>query len=186
MKELVEIQKELKVRKTQFNQFGKYKYRSCEDILEAVKPLATARGCYIKLEDNIIEVGGRIYVQATAQIVKASEEDGYTEHEETTAYAREPENVTGMSQCQVTGAASSYARKYALSGLLCIDDAQQDPDGDERMTKPANTEIINSVKNAKTVEELSRIWRGNTKIQNDNKVFTEFKKRKAELINASN
>lgn len=119
MKELIEIQAELKAPKGQFNAFGKYKYRSCEDILEAVKPLLKKHKCFLVLNDEMIEVGGRIYVKATASI---SSEEGTLM--EATALAREPEAKKGMDESQITGAASSYARKYALNGLFAIDDAK--------------------------------------------------------------
>lgn len=115
---LAKVQKDLKAPKTQENTFGKYKYRSCEDILEAVKPLLN--GLALTLSDEIIECGGRVYVQATAMI--RDTETG--ECLATTAYAREEETKKGMDSSQVTGAASSYARKYALNGLFCIDDTK--------------------------------------------------------------
>lgn len=115
---LVNIQAELKAPKGQYNSFGGYKYRSCEDILEAVKPLLRTFGLYITISDTIEEVGGRIYVKATATI-----SDGENQIS-TTAYAREAETKKGMDESQVTGTASSYARKYALNGLLAIDDTK--------------------------------------------------------------
>lgn len=124
MKALEKIQTELKAPKGQYNSFAKYKYRSCEDIVEAVKPLLAKNGCQLTLSDEIVEIGGRIYVKATARIT-----DG-KETETTTAYAREPDEKKGMDLPQVTGTASSYARKYALNGLLLIDDTK-DPDTDE-------------------------------------------------------
>lgn len=117
MKELVEIQTRLKAPKGQYNSFGKYKYRSCEDILEAVKPILSEQKCTLVIADDIILVGSRIYVKATATI---KNEKGETEV--VTAFAREEETKKGMDASQVTGAASSYARKYALNGLFCIDD----------------------------------------------------------------
>ena len=117
MKELVKIQSELKAPKGQFNSFGKYKYRSCEDILEAVKPLLAKQNVTLTIADDIVLVGDRIYVKATATLTNSA-----GEKEVTTAYAREEEAKKGMDGSQVTGAASSYARKYALNGLFCIDD----------------------------------------------------------------
>ena len=114
MKELAEIQQKLKAPKNQKNKFGGYMYRSCEDILEAVKPLLGE--CVLTVTDNIVEVGGRVYVEARATISKGSE------YVSTHGWAREPEDKKGMDQSQITGAASSYARKYALNGLFCIDD----------------------------------------------------------------
>ena len=118
MMKLVVTQQALKANKTQFNAFGKYHYRSCEDILEAVKPLLSANQMVLTLSDNMVEIGGRVYVEATATVTDA--ETGEEAH--TTAYAREEETKKGMDASQVTGAASSYARKYALNGLFAIDD----------------------------------------------------------------
>lgn len=124
MKELIEIQKELKAPKGQYNSFGKYKYRSAEDILEAVKPLLHKNKCQLTLADEIVLIGDRYYVKATARISNG------TETEYTCAYAREDEDKKGMDGSQITGTASSYARKYALNGLFCIDDTK-DADTDE-------------------------------------------------------
>lgn len=115
---LLNIQRELKVPKNQFNSFGKYKYRSCEDIIEAVKPLCHAQGLILTLSDEVVEVGGRNYVKASATLI---DKEGSIS---ITAYAREEETKKGMDVSQITGAASSYARKYALNGLFAIDDAQ--------------------------------------------------------------
>lgn len=113
---VAKIQQELKAPKNQLNRFGGYKYRSCEDILEAVKPLLGE--LVLTVRDDIVEVGGRVYVKATATIT-----DG-TNKIENTAFAREAESKKGMDESQITGASSSYARKYALNGLLCIDDTK--------------------------------------------------------------
>lgn len=115
---LRDVQKELKAPKGNYNSFGKYKYRSCEDILEAVKPLLSQNELALTLTDEIVGVGNRVYVKATARLT-----DG--EHEiQTVAYAREADSKKGMDESQITGTASSYARKYALNGLFCIDDAK--------------------------------------------------------------
>nr|DAR59693.1 MAG TPA: ERF superfamily protein [Bacteriophage sp.] len=117
MKELIAIQSELKVPKSQFNKFGGYKYRKAEDILEAVKPLLNKQKCTLTITDDIVMVGNRIYVKATATI---KNEKG--ECDTTTGWAREEESKKGMDGSQITGASSSYARKYALNGLFAIDD----------------------------------------------------------------
>lgn len=119
MKELISIQSELKAPKTQVNRFGGYKYRKAEDILEAVKPLLAKQKCTLIITDDIVLVGNRIYVKATATI---KNEKG--EFETSTGWAREEETKKGMDASQITGASSSYARKYALNGLLAIDDNQ--------------------------------------------------------------
>jgi hypothetical protein len=115
---LVAIQSDLKAPKNQTNAFGKYKYRSCEDILEAAKPLLKEHGLVLTLSDDIVEVGGRVYVRASASVT-----DGEN-HVQTTAFARESLDKKGMDDAQITGSASSYARKYALNGLFCIDDTK--------------------------------------------------------------
>lgn len=124
MKALQSIQQELKAPKGQYNSFGKYKYRSAEDILEAVKPLLGKYSAQLTLSDNIKEIGGRVYVEATATFT-----DG-TDTVTVTAFAREPVEKRGMDDSQITGTASSYARKYALNGLFLIDDTK-DADSDE-------------------------------------------------------
>ena len=117
MKELIAIQSELKAPKSQFNKFGGYKYRKAEDILEAVKPLLNKQKCTLTITDDVVLIGNRIYVKATATI---KNEKG--ECETTTGWAREEETKKGMDGSQITGASSSYARKYALNGLFAIDD----------------------------------------------------------------
>lgn len=120
MKELIVIQEKLKAPKSQFNAFGKYNYRSCEDILEAVKPLLKETKSALIITDKIIELGGRFYFIATVRLYN---EDG-TVIAESEGCAREEETKKGMDASQISGAASSYARKYALNGLFCIDDAK--------------------------------------------------------------
>ena len=124
MSKLVEIQAELKVPKNQRNNFGNYNYRSAEDILEAVKPLLKKHGAKIILSDKLVLIGDWHYIEATARFTCGDEVESVT------AYAREPLNKKGMDESQITGTASSYARKYALNGLLLIDDTK-DADTDE-------------------------------------------------------
>lgn len=123
---LMRIQTEIKAPKNLYNSFGKYKYRNAEGICEAVKPFLDQEQCSLRLTDQVIEVGGRIYVKATA-ILQDNEtnETTYTE-----ALARESEDKKGMDASQITGTASSYARKYALNGLFLLDDTK-DADTDE-------------------------------------------------------
>ncbi len=128
---LIKVQGQLKAPKGQHNSFGNYNYRSCEDILEAVKPLCTSAGLLLTLSDEVIEVGGRVYVKATAEV-----SDGTKSHS-VAAYAREQESKKGMDAAQITGSASSYARKYALNGLFCIDDTK-DADTDEQKLQGRN------------------------------------------------
>lgn len=118
MKRLLEIQQKLKAPKGQFNSFGNYKYRSCEDIVEAVKPLLAEQKLVLNLSDDIHEVGGRIYVQAVATLFDESgKQIAYS-----VGFAREEESKKGMDSSQITGSCSSYARKYALNWLFAIDD----------------------------------------------------------------
>ena len=123
---LLNIQNELKAPKSQYNSFGKYNYRNCEDILEAVKPICKKYSATLLLSDKIVAINDRYYVEATATLVDAT--DG--EKIEVTASARESQDKKGMDDAQITGATSSYARKYALNGLFNIDDTK-DVDTDE-------------------------------------------------------
>ena len=118
VQKLISIQKELKAPKNQRNNFGKYNYRSCEDILEAVKPLNAEQGLLLTIRDEIEYIDGRHYVKAVCEITDG--ENTIT----SCAYAREADNRKGMDEAQVTGSASSYARKYALNGLYLIDDTK--------------------------------------------------------------
>lgn len=124
-----DIQHKLKAPKWQYNSFGKYNYRSCEDILEGVKPLLKEHNLALLIDDEIVQIGERYYVKATAKIT-----DG-REIVSATAYAREPDTKKGMDENQITGATSSYARKYALNALLCIDDTK-DADTMDNSKKP--------------------------------------------------
>lgn len=130
IEKIVAIQSELKAPKGQYNSFGKYNYRSCEDILEGVKPLLAKHGLVLTIRDGIELIGDRFYVKATATITDGKEQLS------TDAYARESADKKGMDASQVTGATSSYARKYALNGLLAIDDTK-DADTMDNSKKPA-------------------------------------------------
>ena len=130
MKTLAEIQALIKAPKGQFNSFGKYKYRSAEDILEAVKVVVNPLGFWVTLSDHIMQIGDRYYIMSTATLT-----DG-TNCYQSIAYAREEESKKGMDGSQVTGASSSYARKYALNGLFAIDDTK-DSDATNTHDEPA-------------------------------------------------
>lgn len=152
---LSEIQKKLNVPKSQYNSFGKYKYRSCEDILEAVKPLLN--NLTLSITDDLVNVGHRFYIKATAIL-----SDGENSIQ-TSALAREPEEKKGMDQSQITGTASSYARKYALNGLFCIDDTKDaDATNDHKeqpKSQPINKEQLKTIlellpKTDKTAEDI--------------------------------
>lgn len=162
---LQQIQNELKAPKSQRNNFGGYNYRSCEDILEALKPVLAQYKAAIVLSDEIVEVGGRVYVKATATIKTETE----TESVSVTAYARETEARKGMDEAQITGAASSYARKYALSGLFAIDDTKDADTMDNRAVNAQpkddpftgiDTKHAKALKAAQTPDELVDIMAG--------------------------
>lgn len=147
MDKLIKIQSELKAPKGQYNSFGKYKYRSAEDILEAVKPLCVKHNVLLTLTDSIELIGERYYVKATARV-----SDG-TKAVEVTALAREDLDKKGMDGSQITGTASSYARKYALNGLFCIDDTK-DADTDEYTAKTQGKKDPDARKDAEKKKEL--------------------------------
>lgn len=160
LQHLAQIQSELKAPKGQRNTFGMYNYRSCEDILEAVKPLLTERGLVLLITDDIVQIGERYYVRATATIYDA---DG--SYISNSALAREEAVKKGMDASQITGATSSYARKYALNGLFAIDDTkdadatnkgQDEPKPTTKSQQPITftDEIRTALAKAQTVQEL--------------------------------
>ena len=176
---LLKIQSELKAPKNQFNKFGNYSYRSAEDILEAVKPLLLKYGCQMTVSDDMVLIGERIYVKATVT---------FSDTEKTTivsAFAREEETKKGMDAAQITGSASSYARKYALNGMFLIDDTK-DPDATNKHGKDDNpkekdkpsiywtTEAVKlAIKDAKTKEDLVSAW-NNSSPEDQQKLKQEF------------
>lgn len=167
MKVLQKIQSELKANKGQYNNFGGYAYRSCEDILEAAKPILAKYDAAITLSDDIVLIGDRYYVKATATLtieVNNTKAMTFT----TTAFAREAVARKGMDESQITGSASSYARKYALSGLFALDDTK-DADTMDNRAKPATQEntkptpaadklVVARAKKCKTQAELNALW----------------------------
>lgn len=161
---LSEIQAKVKAPKGQFNSFGKYHYRSAEDILEAVKAVVNPLGFSISISDEIVMIGDRFYIKATATLT-----DG-KEMYSSTAYAREEESKKGMDGSQVTGASSSYARKYALNGLFALDDTK-DSDAtnthgkdevkqDKAFTLSANEmgDLARQLKECATLDHLNKYW----------------------------
>ena len=126
LKRVSEVQQKLKAPKGQYNSFGGYNYRSCEDILEAVKPICAEHSMLLNLSDEIVNVGERYYIKATAKLYDLESDSVIS----STALAREAQTKKGMDDSQITGTASSYARKYALNGLFNIDDTK-DADTDE-------------------------------------------------------
>ena len=176
-KRLRYIQSELKAPKKQFNAFAKFSYRSCENILEAVKPILKEYRTILVLSDEIVTLGERFYVKATAIITNIDDDDSIT----VTAFAREEESKKGMDGSQITGAASSYARKYALNGLFGIDDSKDSDTinkGDvvekKAIAKPLSDKEIKAIGvflqkiiDAKSTDELDKIA-GLVKKQNFN------------------
>ena len=157
---LIRIQQELKAPKGQYNEFANFNYRSCEDILEAVKPLL--KNCFLIIQDEIVLIGERYYVKATVSLSNGSESIVAS------AFARESQDKKGMDDAQITGATSSYARKYALNGLFAIDDTK---DADVNVKKrKVNAEklltgkelkalagVLQNINNAKTVKEIEKV-----------------------------
>lgn len=138
---LANVQATLKAPKSQYNAFGKYNYRNCEDIIEAAKPLLKANGLLLTISDELEHIGDRFYVKATVTVIDTT--DG-TAHS-VTAFAREEQDKKGMDGSQVTGASSSYARKYALNGMFAIDDTK---DSDTTNTGDAKTPQMESFEDA--------------------------------------
>ena len=161
---LQEIQSKLKAPKGQRNTFGGYNYRSCEDILEALKPVLAEYDAAVLLSDEIVQMGTRWYVKATATLKTEKESISVT------AFAREAENRKGMDESQITGSASSYARKYALNGLFGIDDTKDADTMDNRATvshtakedpfAKLNTKHAKALQAAQTAEELVDVMAG--------------------------
>jgi len=171
-KSLAKIQQELKAPKGQFNKFANFNYRSCEDILEAVKPLLGGK-LFLTLSDKIVLIGERYYIEATAKLSNGKD------FIEVPAYARESLERKGMDDSQITGATSSYARKYALNGLFAIDDTK-DSDVEKKVKiiaeklltskdMKALAGILQSITNAKNIEGLEEIG---AKIKADTKKYS--------------
>lgn len=194
MKELISIQSELKAPKNLYNSYGNYKYRNAEAILEAVKPLLLKYECLLIINDEITLIGDRYYVKATAVLTN---KQGKTIC--TSAFAREPLNKKGQDESQVTGAASSYARKYALNGLFAIDDTKdadalntsaeytQKPQTPAQapQTDPAKVaEAIAKVQAAKTSAEVKKLYNEYVALKNVKEFYDLVLSRGKELANA--
>ena len=158
-----DIQSRLKAPKGQMNKFGNYKYRSCEDIVEAVKPLLAEHKAVINIQDEMVQLGDRFYVKATATIHVGKESMS------STAYAREPLLKKGMDEAQITGATSSYARKYALNGLLAIDDTKDadsnEATGEAHAKSNVNGTVPNAEKVLERIEQALEIMNSNDTMQ---------------------
>lgn len=167
------VQEHLNAPKSKYNKFGKYYYRSCEDILMGAKPLLAENGMVLTITDDIVEIGSRVYVKATARLTDTETGEAY----EVTAYARECDTKSGMDSAQITGAASSYARKYALNGLFCIDDTR-DPDTMDNSREGAQTAqnaandidaVLAQVNAAKSRDEAVAIYNAHPEMQSNPK-----------------
>lgn len=168
---LADIQALVKAPKGQFNAFGKYKYRSAEDIMEAVKPVINPLGFWLTVTDEIVMLGNRFYVKAKATLTNGV--NTYISE----SFAREEESKKGMDGSQVTGAASSYARKYALSGLFCLDDSK---DADATNTHEDHWET--EIKACKTLAELTELYNQNkTQVDSDPRIKTLFANHKTKV-----
>lgn len=194
MEELIKIQSELKAPKNKYNSFGKYSYRSCEDILEAVKPLLKKHGCYMTITDDVFVAGDRFYIRATVSLVN---KDGKSVIG--VGLAREDKSKAGMSESQITGTASSYARKYALNGLFLIDDTK-DADTDEyKVESEAKAKkskskaqatlmtsglqsAIDECNAAKNKDELMAVWNNHADLHSDKDFMLAMSTKKKEVV----
>ena len=192
--QLIAIQQELKAPKSQYNSFGKYKYRSCEDILESAKPILAKNGCSLTLTDDVIFVGERYYIKATATL--SNGKDNVT----VSALAREAEDKKGMDESQITGTASSYARKYALNGLFCIDDTK-DADAtntlgkdaipapkpltkEEQQREDSLSDALDEIRDSHTKDDLKGVFYKYDFLQNEKRFIDALSARKKEIIRA--
>lgn len=174
LNKLFKIQQELKVPKNQKNTFGNYNFRNCEDIMEASKPICAKNNCLLTCTDELKQVGDRYYVQATATIFDLDSEENIS----TSAYAREEETKKGMDASQITGASSSYARKYALNGLLQLDD-NKDADTNEykKQQEKGNQKPNTPKKDDKPVEKVT-----NEQIKLIQTLFTKIEKSENQIF----
>ena len=158
---LMNIQQELKAPKGQYNNFGKYAYRSCEDILEAVKPLLKKEKVVLTISDELQYIGNRYYIKATATLIDTESEATISN----SAYAREEETKKEMDGSQITGASSSYARKYALNGLFGIDDnkdsdttnIQSKEEKEDKKASPKQIELIQKYYQGENLTKLLKV-----------------------------
>ena len=147
---LTEVQNELKAPKSKYNSFGKYNYRSCEDILEAVKPILKSKRLAMTVKDDVFNIGDRFYIMATVTVFDCESEEKVT----TTAYAREDADKKGMDGSQITGSSSSYARKYALNGMFAIDDTK---DADSWNTNDKDRTVEKKEAERATEEQVAKL-----------------------------
>lgn len=176
LKGLALIQSKLKAPKSRHNNFGNYDYRSCEDILDAVKPLLKEAGCTLTLSDDISLIGERYYIVSTATLTDANGKETSVR-----AFAREPISKKGMDDSQLTGSASSYARKYALNGLFCIDDTR---DADVQPEDDTLQIALSEIKAARSIGTLTSVYNNYIQSLGDNPEFlAHLTERKNQLKN---
>ena len=173
---LASVQADLKVGKGRKNLYGGFMYRSCADIFEGVKPLLVKYGLLLTVSDAIVEIGGRIYVQATATVTCSGDS---SQSISCSAYAREPSERKGMDESQVTGSASSYARKYALGGLSLIDDSV-DPDSPAANGQEL-AKALSDVERATSKEQLDACWNSHPNLHS-NQNFIDIMNKKAKTF----
>lgn len=155
---LSEIQAQLKVPKNNHNSFGNYKYRSAEDIVEAVKKIINPAGFSLIITDDVVEIGGRIYLKSTAMICDLHPDGVSAPIYSATGFAREEETKKGMDAAQITGSASSYARKYALNGLLAIDDTKDADAMQPQETETPAQKAIMDIRSVNGLDGLKLFW----------------------------
>lgn len=155
---VIALQNELKAPKSRFNSFANYAYRSCEDILEAVKPLTAKWGLLLNISDEIVQVGERYYVKATAKLIDAIGKEGY--YIQSHAYAREGDPKKGLESSQQSGLTSSYSRKYCLSALLLLDDTK-DADTDEYQKQTGKRNFLAEISKINDITDLEIWWNNN-------------------------
>lgn len=173
IEKVISVQRDLKAPKSQYNKFGKYYYRNAEDILNSAKPLLVDKGLVLTITDEIVLIGARYYVKATATITDGEQSIS------TNALAREDETQKGMADSQVTGSTSSYARKYALNGIFCIDDTKDadalNTHGNEQQAKKSiNIEnriniALQEITSAKSRQSLTSVWNSYQDLQGNAK-----------------
>lgn len=179
-----DIQQKLKAPKVQYNSFGQYKYRSCEDILECVKPLLKEYKLALLINDEIVQIGERYYVKATAKITDGREAISAT------AYAREQVTKKGMDESQITGATSSYARKYALNGLLAIDDSNDADTIDNSQNQTSNitynwqTLKARAIQGGVTEDSLKSYLKNELKVKNTDEMTRDHYQKAFDWVNS--
>lgn len=172
---LTSLQNELQCGKNNYNAFGKYKYRSCSDVLEALKPLLLKHGLATFINDELVYIDGRFYIKATVKVINIDKPD---EMIEASALAREGDSQSGMSPAQITGSASSYARKYALNAMFNIDDVEDD---DATNTHSKGEVKSGTVKKELTRNEMIEVFNSMPKEKQD-AIFAEYKKQTGKTV----